>query len=321
MAATIKDIAKLSGYGIGTVSRVLNGSPLVKDETRRRIMETARRLNYRPNKFAKLLVTGRFTQSTIAIILPKITHRFSMEIVAGIYTRLNELGYNLLVFNIGKKRDDVFEHIRYSHFTGLIVLLNPLKPAERSMLKAENAHFVYLDYHDKEENSIFFNNHLGGGLAAGYLKNKGCRRVVFIGDLAKTIQREERVNGFKEAIAKFKMELVDELYIPIDEREAYRVTRDLIVRKGIDGIFFYSDDLALGGLKAKRDLDSSIRIIGYDDIQAAGYVGLSTVRQDANILGRLGAQAIVDIVKSGKSINDIEPINKCLKPVLVDRDS
>lgn len=320
-AATIKDIARISGYGVGTVSRVLNGSPLVRDETRKRIMAVARKLNYRPNKVAKMLVTGRFSQSTIAILLPKITHRFSMEIVAGIYSRLNELGYNLLVFNIGKKREEVFEHIRYSHFSGLIVLLNPLRPEEKSMLKAENAHFVYLDFHDRNENSIFFDNHLGGGYAAAYLEEKGCKRVVFIGDLAKTVQREERVEGFKSGLRERGMDLIDELYIPIDEKESYRVTRDLITRRRIDGIFFYSDDLALGGLKAKRDLGSDIRIIGYDDIQAAGYVGLSTVRQDSNVLGRLGAEAIVEIVKGEKLRAEDLPIYKCLKPQLVDRGS
>ncbi len=321
MAVTIKDIAKISGYGVGTVSRVLNGSSLVKSETRERVMHIARKLNYKPNKVAKMLVTGKFSQSTIGIILPRITHRFSMEIIAGIYTKLNELEYNLLVFNIGKKREEVFEHIRYSHFSGLLVLLGPLKEDEELMLKSENTHFVYLDYHDRTENSIFFNNHLGGGLAAKYLMDKKCRRIMLVGDYAKTIQREERFRGFKDVLKDAQIELFDEVYISSDERAAYSLTKKIIKAGKADGIFFYSDDLALGGLKAKRETQSGIRIIGYDDIEAAGYLGLSTVRQNAHTLGQLGAGTIVEILKKDKPINETEVVYRCLEPELVDRGS
>ncbi|MCD6122815.1 MAG: LacI family DNA-binding transcriptional regulator [Spirochaetales bacterium] len=321
MAVTIKDIAKQSGFGVGTVSRVLNGSPMVKNETRERVMQIARELNYRPNKVAKMLVTGRFSQSTIGIVLPKITHRFSMAIVSGIYTKLNELGYNLLVFNIGKKREEVFEHIRYSHFSGLLVLLGPLREDEELMLKSENAHFVYLDYHDKNENSIFYNNHLGGGLAARYLIDKRCRNIMLVGDRAKTVQREERFRGFKDKLTEEGIELFAEEYIEADEKAAYRLTKKVIKAGRTDGIFFYSDDLALGGLRAKREMQSGIRIIGYDDIEAAGFLNLSTVRQNAHTLGKLGAQTIVEILKSEKSIHETRPVYKCLKPELIDRGS
>lgn len=321
MAVTIKDIAKISGFGVGTVSRVLNGSPLVKSETREQVMQIARKLNYRPNKVAKMLVTGRFSESTIGIVLPKITHRFSMEIVSGIYSKLNDLGYNLLVFNIGRKREEVFEHIRYSHFSGLLVLLGPLKEPEELMLKSENAHFVYLDYHDKNENSIFYNNHFGGGLAARYLLGKKCKNIMLVGDRAKTIQREERFKGFKDTLLKENAELFAEEYIESDEKAAYSLTKKVIKAGRVDGIFFYSDDLALGGLKAKRELRSGIRIIGYDDIEAAGFLHLSTVRQSAHTLGKLGAQTIVDILKRDKSIHETKPVYKCLKPKLVDRGS
>lgn len=321
MAATIKDIARISGFGVGTVSRVLNGSPMVRNETRKKVMQVAQELNYKPNKVAKMLVTGRFSESTIGIILPKITHRFSMEIVSGIYTKLNELGYNLLVFNIGKKREEVFEHIRYSHFSGLLILLGALRENEELMLKSENAHFVYLDYHDKRENSIFYNNHLGGGLAARYLIGKKCKHIMLVGDRAKTIQREERFRGFKDTLKKEGIDLFAEEYIESDENAAYSLTKKVLRAGKVDGIFFYSDDLALGGLKAKREMQAGIRIIGYDDIEAAGFLKLSTVRQSAHTLGRLGAETIVEILKRDKSIHETKAVYKCLQPELIDRGS
>lgn len=321
MAATIRDIARLSGFGVGTVSRVLNGSPSVKEETRDQVLRVAKRLRYKPNKLAKMLVTGRYTDTTIGILLPLITHRFALEIIGGVYSRLNELGYNLLVFNIGKKREEVFENIRYVNFCGLLVLINPLTDEEKKMLEEHYTQFIYLDYYEEGENSIYFNNQKGGGLAASYLIQKSCKRIVFVGDLAETQQKVERLEGFKAELAAHDLSLVDEKYIHKDEEEAYRFTLDTIRKDEADGIFYYCDDLALGGLRAKKKIGSSIRIIGYDDIQAAGYLGLSTVRQSAKTIGQLGAQRIVELIERTSILERSKLISECLNPELVDRDS
>lgn len=321
MATTIKDLARVSGFGVGTVSRVLNASPKVKKETREKILQVARQLRYKPNKLAKMLVTGRHSQSVVGIILPLLTHRFSLEIMGGIYSRLNELGYSLLIFNIGNNREVMFEHIRYSHFSGLLALKDPLNEKEKTILREHYSDFIYLDYREEGENSIFFDNYYGGRLAATYLVDRGCRKIVFIGDQTRSQQICERLQGFKEALEAFGVQLIEEKYIPIDEVESYRITKSTIKKGQADGIFFYSDDLAVGGLRAKRESRKKIRIIGYDDIEAAGYLELSTVRQDANSLGRLGAQKLVEILQRGQANEDSGIISVCLEPELVDRGS
>ena len=319
-AATIKDVAQASGFGVGTVSRVLNGSPNVREATREKILRVAKRLRYKPNKLAKMLVTGRHSQSVIGIILPLITHRFSLEIMGGIYSKLNELGYSLLIFNLGADREVMFEHIRYSHFSGLLALKDPLKEEEKTILREQHSQFIYLDYHEEGENSIFFDNRKGGGLAACYLLERNCRNIVFVGDQTRSQQRHERLKGFTDKLASHGVSPQDEKYIQVDERESYRVVMELIRKGETDGIFFYSDDLAVGGLRAKREAGSGIRIIGYDDIQAAGYLGLSTVRQDAYRLGRLGAGKLTELLEAGYNENK-ETISVCLEPELIDRDS
>ena len=319
MAATIKDIARISGFGVGTVSRVLNGSPRVSPETRARVLEVARELRYRPNKLAKMLVTGRFPDTTIGIILPLITHRFSLEIIGGIYSGLSRSGYNLLVFNLGKDREQVFEHIRYSHFAGLLALLDPLKSEEKQMLEEHHSRFIYLDYHEQGESSIHYDHFRGGGLAASYLLHKNCRNILFVGDRADTQQRRERLEGFKDALSGREGISLREVYVEHDEEAAYAAALREIHAGRVEGIFFYCDDLALGGLRAKRDSGSSIRIVGYDDIQAAGYLGLSTVRQDGDRLGRLGARQIVELVRAEAAPH--EPVSLTLQPELIDRNS
>jgi DNA-binding LacI/PurR family transcriptional regulator len=321
MATTIKDISRASGFGVGTVSRVLNGSPQVRSETRERVLQVARQLRYKPNKLAKMLVTGRYSQSVIGIILPLLTHRYSLEVMGGIYSRLNELGYSLLIFNAGNNREVMFENIRTSHFSGLLALKDPLNENEKQILRDHYSHFIYLDYHEEDENSIFFDNHKGGGLAASYLVKRGCRNIVFIGDQTRSQQRCERLQGFIDGLDAYGVTPREEKFIPIDENESYQVTKNLIETGKTDGIFFYSDDLAVGGLRAKREREKDICIIGYDDIEAAGYLGLSTVRQDASTLGRLGAQKLVELLQSEHPGENLESISVCLEPELIDRGS
>ncbi|NQT58529.1 MAG: LacI family DNA-binding transcriptional regulator [Bacteroidetes bacterium] len=320
MRVTIKDLAKISGFGLGTVSRVLNGSSAVSDTTREKVLEVARRLKYKPNKTAKMLVTGQYNNSTIGIILPKITHKFSLKILEGIYSCLNERGYSLLIFNVGKQREEIFRQIMYTDFTGLLALVDPLTENEKLRLKEHNNKFIYLDLHEKGENSIYFDNFHGGSLAADYLIAKGCKHIAFIGDLSASQQEIERLSGFKGQLETNQMDLKSEYSISLDKDEAYRLTSDLIKQGDIDGIFYYCDILALGGLQAKKELNSSIHIIGYDDISPTEYVNLSTVRQDGVELGKLGAQQIVDLIE--RVVRDGESsVNVCLEPELVDRGS
>ncbi len=319
MGVTIKDIAKVSGFGLGTVSRVLNGSASVSPETRAKVLKVARRLDYKPNKTAKMLVTGQYNNSTIGIILPKITHKFSLKILAGIYNRLNDLGYSLLIFNIGQQREEVFRQLMYADFSGLLALVDPLTPEEKMKLEEHNSRFIYLDLHEEGENSIYFDNFRGGALAAEYLLDKGCRRIVFIGDLSASQQEKERLAGFRSRLSDSGLKPLQELSIALDEKESERITAELIRNNQTDGIFYYCDILALGGLKAKQTLESSVRLIGYDDISPTEYVGLSTIRQDGGLLGELGAEKIVELIQRRQDGSCA--IYKCLEPDLIDRDS
>jgi len=320
MSVTIKDIAKVSGFGVGTVSRVLNNSASVSDETRKKVLDVVDRLKYKPNKMAKMLVTGQYNNSTIGIILPKITHKFSLKILEGIYSCLNDLGYSLLIFNVGKQREEIFRQIMYTDFTGLLALVDPLTGNEKLKLKEHNNKFIYLDLHENGENSIYFNNEYGGSLAADYLISKECKNIAFIGDLSVSQQQKERLSGFKRGLDTGNMELHEEHSISLDEDEACRLTKKLISLGKIDGIFYYCDILAIGGLRAKKELKSDIRIIGYDDISPTEYLNLSTIRQDGIKLGELGAKRIVNLIE--KVLKDNEPvIHQCLLPELIDRGS
>jgi len=321
VSATIKDIAKVSGFGIGTVSRVLNSSPSVSEPTREKILATIKRLNYHPNKWAKNLVSGTYIDTSIGVILPKFNHQFALQIVSGAYEVLNSRGYNLLIFTLGHQRSEVFKHIRHTPFSGILVLVDPLAEMEKKVLKEHNSEFVYLDYHEEGHHCFSFDNAKGGYEAAKYLLDGSCRKILFIGDQVQSQQMEERRTAFEKALAAAGSVFAGSRFIPNDETASYNTTKEIIERNLADGLFFYSDDLALGGLKAKLEAGSDIRIIGYDDIPAAGYLGLSTIRQDAGDLGRKGAKRILKIIERNPNSPLVETSAVCLSPTLINRGS
>jgi DNA-binding LacI/PurR family transcriptional regulator len=322
MTATIKKIAKIAGVGVGTVSRVLNNQPHVRDSVRKKILKIVRELNYHPNQAARMLVKGTYQQTTIGLVLPFITHRFFFEVVEGIYHTLLEFKYNLLIFNTGQSREVVIEHISEGNLAGLIFLGDPpLTESELELIQAQNTPFIYLDHYQEDVNCIFFDNFAGGKLAARYLIEKNRRNILFLGGINHTQQQNDRYSSFKDEISKSSDIRFRERYIPVDEEEAYNCLIEEIKEKGVDGVFCFADIMAFGGIKAKKELKSDTCIIGYDDIRSAQYVNLSTIRQPAWEIGQLGAESIVKLIDEQKSKTGFERINIKLKPELIDRGS
>jgi len=319
---TIKEIAEKAEVGIATVSRVLNGSPLVRDETRERVLDVVKRLGYRPNKMARMLVKGDYSDSTIGVLMPEVTHQFFFEVVGGIYRALKAQDFNLMIFNMGMKREQVFEHIAQERLAGLLIMGSPpLSTEEKDLLQLHGSRYLYLDYHEPEENCIYYDNAAGGREAARYLVSRGCRSIAFVGGPAHTQQQQERKHGFDAELAEAGVPPSSEHATEIDEEQSCRLSRRLFEDRTLDGIFYFCDTVAYGGLRARAELSASVRIVGYDDILPSRYLGLSTVRQPSAELGSEGARAILRIVRAPAPPADHPTIQRCIRPRLIDRGS
>jgi DNA-binding LacI/PurR family transcriptional regulator len=320
---TINDVAKLSGVTTATVSRVLNGGKNVKKETMEKVLDAIKKLNYKPNKIARNLAKGRFTESTIGVILTVAIYPFFYNILKGIYRGLSEQNYNILIFNIGKNRKEVFEHIVKENLSGVLIVATGISEEEKMLFQIHNMKFVYLDFFEENENSIFIDNYLGGNLAANYFISKNINKIALVGEDRKTQQQENRFLGFKDVLSKNGINIKTERHISFMEnmpysvhgKESYKITKELIENTDIEGIFYYCDELAYGGLKAKKELKSSIFIIGYDDLPSSRYFKLTTIRQPAYLIGYYGARNILNVIKTSNMV----PIKKCISPKLVVR--
>lgn len=314
--SSIKEIAKLAGVGVGTVSRVINNSEHVTPETRQKVMEIMETLNYRPNKAARSLVRGNSAVSTIGVVLPNIAHAFFFEVIKGIYAYLKEKKYNIQLFTMGIDRKTTFEHIVDANLASIMIFAESLTPEEKMKLKLNNTNFIYIDYLEQGENSIYFDNDAGGEKAAKYLLDEKCSKIIYVGTPEKTQQQDNRYGGFKRILDTDNMRIEKEYYINLDEELAYQISKKIIQNNEADGIFYFCDEMAYGGIRAKKELGSDIKMVGYDDLAISKYIGLTTIRQQAEELGKNAAEIAIKLISDDA---EKEKYNVKIIPELIKR--
>jgi len=302
--ARIADVAALAGVGVATVSRVMNGSAQVRPATRDRVLEAIRTLNYRPSSVARSLSLQR--TMVVAALLPWFTNPSAVQRVRGIVEGLSSSLYDLMVFDIEsedrqRRAFELFD--RGDRADGLLVVstLPPEQEVER--ITAARIPCVLVDAVHPALPSIAVDDVGGGELATRHLIELGHRRIALIGDTPPEFRFDwsrDRTRGYERALRQAGIAVRPE-YV----REG---TRLLHVARGIaaellslaerpTAIFAASDTQALGALEAARGLGirvpDELSVVGFDDIEVASYVGLTTVRQPLAESGRRGAELLL----------------------------
>lgn len=315
--STINDIAKETGFGIGTISRVLNGEKNVSEETKKTILEAIKKLNYKPNRIARKLVKGNYGLKTIGIVLPVIVNPFYFEILKGIYDKMMESHFNILIFNLGKEnRDDTFSHIIDENLSAIIFLSERVPENVKELLKINDIKYIYIDFFEKNEISFYIDNYSGGEQIAEYFLKNDKRNIIYIGESTYSQQQTMRFEGFKEKLNKNNIDIINTHYIMNSEEESYKVTKELLISNNIDAIFYFCDNMAYGGVRAKSESKSSVFIAGYDDLSPSKYLGLTSVFQPAYKIGYEGSDYLINSIKTKNQTI----IQKSYKPILVERD-
>ena len=296
--ATIADVAAASGVGVGTVSRVINGAPGVRDATRDRVRAAISQLGYRPSHLAAALSRG--TPRTVAIVLPHLTRPSSVERLAGALAVLARYEYDTIVCNVDTpaQRDHVLATLVARHRAdGVIVVSLPLATVDVATRGVP--HTVIDDV-------------AGGRLATDHLLGLGHLRIGFIGD---RVQRAvstalgftasaRRLAGYRQALAAAGVSPDDDLIRlgPHGPASAQALATELLtLRDPPSAIFAASDTQAMGVLaaadQAGAQVPSELSVIGFDDIQSAALLGLSTVRQPLEDSGAQGAERLCALLR------------------------
>ena len=303
MAATIRDVARVAGVGLGTVSRVLNNSPLVSAATRQRVLSVIEELRYSPSQIARNFSLGR--TRTIAAIAPFFTRPSVVERLRGIEATLASEGYHLVVFNVETvaRRDECLREVpRNDRADGLLIISLVPRPEEIRAFSEASMPVVLIDACAGNLSGVSIDDVAGGELATTYLLELGHRRIAFVGDPLEDpltfnfTSSYDRFTGYQRILAAAGLPIRPEYHRHglHGRYEARVLTHELLTLPDPPtAIFAASDTQAMGVLEAARDLEipvpAALSVIGFDDIDIAEHLGLTTVRQP---LFESGARAV-----------------------------
>jgi DNA-binding LacI/PurR family transcriptional regulator len=326
-AATIRDVARHANVGVGTVSRVLNDSPLVSDEARGRVRKTIAELGYRPSSTARRLSLGR--SQMIGVVAPFFTTRAVVERLRGVVERLRDQGdYDLLLFDVEtlEQREDAFEDFAArDRVDGLLVV--SLRPSDEQIarMQHEGLPVVLIDVTHPALPRVVIDDVLGGQMAAEYLLAKGHKRIGFVGDAPTPFgfaSSELRCQGMREALRRAGIKPAAALQKrgPHGREEANALARGLLeMRDPPTAIFAASDVQAMGVLQAAEALGvrvpEEVAVIGFDDVEEASVLGLTTVRQPLRETGKRGVELLLSAIEG----RDVAPVEELASLAVIER--
>jgi len=330
---TIADVAADAGVGVGTVSRVLNGSDQVRESTLHAVLDSIERLGYRPNHAATALVRG--TSRTVALIVAHMTRPSAVVRVASALAVLEEQGYDTIVCNVDSaaERDRHLEALLPTHRAdGVLAICLPLSRGHLGQFARAGVALVSVDAANPGVPQTVVDDVAGGRLAVGHLIGLGHRRIGFVGDMAFSrppaglgfTSSADRLRGYKQALAAAGIDVEPGLIRrgPHDTAAAAEQAAQLLKSPAPpSAIFAASDTQAIGVLAAADRLGVAVpgqlSVVGFDDIESAAFLGLSTVRQPLARSGTEGAQRLCALLRGER----VRPLRQELPIELMARGS
>ncbi|MBA2955937.1 LacI family DNA-binding transcriptional regulator [Nocardioides sp. MAH-18] len=320
MRATIRDVAREAGVSIATVSRVLRDSTAVRPTTRDRVLAAADELEFVPSALGRQLAERRHAAN--GIVFPDLSGPYYAEVVLGYESVAAELGRSVLILST-RDRPDAESAVQAmaERCDGLVVLGRTVPDAAVERLVVRGAHVVMVARPPVGgADSVNARNRQGARALTEHLLDLDVRRLVFVGDPSTSPDVAERLRGIQEALpadADLQLHHVDSL----DEECGAHVVGDYLTRALPDAFVCANDELALGMLgrlsAAGVDLPGRVKVAGWDDVMAARYAGLTTVRQPMRELGATAARLLDELISGSRS----HPTHELLPTQLVVRST
>jgi DNA-binding LacI/PurR family transcriptional regulator len=310
---TIADVAADAGVGVGTVSRVLNGSVQVREVTLRAVQDSIERLGYRPSHAAASLVRG--TARTVAVVVTHMTRPSNVIRVASALAVLAEQGYDTIVCNVDTplERDRHLETLLPTHRAdGVLGICLPLSREQLAQFRRIGVALVSVDAVTAGVPQTVVDDVAGGRLATDYLIGLGHRRIGFVGDMVFPrppvglgfTSSARRLRGYRQALDASGIAFEPGLIRRGAHAAAVAAEQaaELLTSPAPpSAIFAASDTQAIGVLAAAERLGvpvpERLSVIGFDDIDSAAFLGLSTVRQPLARSGTEGAQRLCALLR------------------------
>ena len=330
MATSIKDVAKMAGVSIATVSRVLNDIDVVNEDTKEKVLNAIKELGYRPNIIARSLKTQR--TKTIGILIPDISSQFYPEIVRGAEDVANIYDYNVILCNSDfdvEKEKEYLRVLREKMVDGVIYMSSSLNNEILDLINELDLKTILVETKDSEGlfPSVTIDNVTATYEGTKYLIEKGLKKLAFIGVDSSTINAwGERYIGFEKALKEAKVS-VDKNLVHFDT---------LKVKSGIEGaeqfvkskkkfeaIVCASDEIAMGAINTLREngikVPEDVSVIGFNNNYAASifYPKITTISQPSYDMGSVAMRMLIKLLNK----KELEERHFVLGHELIKRDS
>lgn len=320
MASTIRDVALHAGVSIATVSRALRAPAVVSPETRARVQRAVEELAFVPSQLGRQLAERRYAAN--GIVFPDLSGPYYAEVVLGYEEVAAELGRSVLILSTHGREGaaDLVQGLA-GRCDGLVVLGRTVADEVLERLAERGTPLVLLarsplPHSDRVDtvhtaDTVNAENIASARALAGHLAGAGARTVTFVGDPDLSPDLAERLAGIRDGAAAHGVEVTVQAPAGMDEAAGRDVAAELTDLP--DAIACANDELALGLLTSLRErgvgVPEDVLVTGWDDVMAARYAGLTTVRQPMRALGGTAARLLDERITGGRrtAVHEVLP--------------
>lgn len=324
--SSIKDIAKMCGVSVATVSKALNDKADIGEETKKKIKEVAREMGYFPQYYARAIRMNKSFNIGVLFMdeaMSGLTHDYFANILNSFKVTAESKGYDITFINSSKKLKkgkSYLEHCRYRGVDGVVIACIHFENPEVIELLESDIPVVTVDHKFNGRIAVLSNNFVGMRQLVDYIISMGHEKIAYIfGD--DTSVTTQRLESFRKTMKAHGLEIPEEYLISSEYRnlkKAEKYTKQLLELPDPPTCIIYSDDYsAVGGIgqihAMGRNIPEDISVAGFDDIFIAGQLRprLTTVFQDTEKIGRKAAEKLIALIEK-KTVS--------MKPVVVNTE-
>ncbi|RBW70860.1 LacI family transcriptional regulator [Bacillus taeanensis] len=308
----MKDVAEKAGVSTATVSHVINQTRYVAEETKVKVLQAMKELDYRPNSVARSLRSAK--SKTVGLLVPVMgtdtSSFFFMSIAQGIESKLREYGYNLILSNSNEQFENEQEQIKAFNaqlIDGLIMAPTGNNHAYLDETLSGTYPVVFIDRKPKgyKGDCVLVDNFTGTYEAVEMLIKKGHKQIGFISGTLGLSTSDERLEGYKKALIDNDI-LVQQSFIKVGDASfeiGYQLAKRLMEEE-ITALLVSNNVMTMGAMaylqEKQTNIPEELAVIGYDDYDWAKITTppLTVIKQPAYELGEKAAEALIDRINN-----------------------
>ncbi|MBM7702505.1 LacI family DNA-binding transcriptional regulator [Metabacillus iocasae] len=299
---TIRDVAKEAGVSVATVSRVLNETGYVHEDTRKRVMDTMKELNYSPNEVARSLYKKK--SKLIGLLLPDITNPFFPQLARGVEDEMQKQGFRLLFGNSDEQPEKELDYIHTFVQNNVVGIISATNHTSKTNYQDLSIPVVFLDRTSNDYPSVYADGKEGGKIAAEEMVRRGSKRITLLKGPAHIQPAQDRFQGALEYLSQSNVDFHVIATTSFAFEDAEKWAKELFdTYPDTDGVLASNDIVATAvlheALRLGRSIPTDVQIIGFDDIPQSSllFPSLSTIRQPAYEMGKEAAALLIKLMR------------------------